>query len=392
MLAWIFGVFGMLLAGLGAGSTIRPTGLASEKHGQPSRVTTIAMCAVGILVWMLSRSGDGGSGWIASAIAFAVGLAVVFADTQNKEPAKADEVGNTSPATVAAMAVPRNKRERKKARQAALEAELVEALELEALLAEAERLEMEEAASRAAAPPDAEPIFESNRALPPGMAAALPAADTTEAPLREAAPSIGVGRTVIIDYCDAKGDHSRRQVTVKRLLDYGDDWAIDAWCHHRRANRTFLLSRVETMFLPDTGEVVDRPLDFLTGILHGPEGEAVARLEDDLTVLVYVARSDGQMLAKERAVIVDYVLANCGDDLAVDANLIEAEIKKFWNGSGTFYTALRRLKDEPTERRMALFHAAEAVMLADGKRKEGEEKALRSVRKLLGLTKIVPAA
>ena len=369
MLAWIFGVIGLLVAGIGVGGTIRPAGLENKRGSRPKRYATISLGIVGIVIWIIS----GGAAIIPGGFAFVVAILAIAFGKKTKAKGKPQDHEVAPQAPIPAYDTP----------QIAIDTKLEELLE------EAERIEAEEATARLAKPANIMPVFEPNRPLPEGMVAELPSIDTNETPPLEDTQGIDVGRTVIIDYLDAKGDHSRRQITVRKILNYGDDWAIDAWCHHRRATRTFLLSRIEAMFLPDTGEVIDRPLDFLTGVLHGPEGKVMARLEDDLTVLVYVARSDGQMRANERVVIVDYVVSSCGDT-SLDTKVIELEIQNFWNGPGAFYAALRRLKDEPIDRRNALFRSAEAVMLADGKRREGEEKAMRSIRKLLGLSKAAP--
>ncbi|MCW8907688.1 MAG: transcriptional regulator [Sedimenticola sp.] len=51
---------------------------------------------------------------------------------------------------------------------------------------------------------------------------------------------------------------SERTVSPQRLTYYRDNWYLDAWCHLRRALRTFALDAVEqARLLPQTAEVVD---------------------------------------------------------------------------------------------------------------------------------------
>ncbi|MBF0305173.1 MAG: hypothetical protein HQL41_05945 [Alphaproteobacteria bacterium] len=269
IVAWVLGVFGWLLAGVGVAGTFRPASFANERGDAPSRIRTIMAIGIGALFVMIGRAGGDGPGWVAAVIAFGLGLTPLIASPRASAASASDSSGAPT--------------------------------ELDVLLADAEQMAMDEARVRASIGAGVDPVFEPFRQMPEGMRAVLPLTDLDEVTVALGdGPTTGVGRTVIIDYRDASGCDSRRQITVKYLVDYGDDHTIEAWCHHRRARRTFLLSRVETMYRPDTGEVIDRPLDFLTGMLNGPERQAIDRLVDDITVLVYVARSDGQMRAPER--------------------------------------------------------------------------------------------
>lgn len=48
-----------------------------------------------------------------------------------------------------------------------------------------------------------------------------------------------------IHYNDFKGNSSQRDVSPQRLTYYRDNWYLDAWCHNRKALRTFSLSRIK---------------------------------------------------------------------------------------------------------------------------------------------------
>lgn len=238
---------------------------------------------------------------------------------------------------------------------------------------------------RAALPPGVDPVFEPNRPLPPGMVAVLPPVDPEHNSYKEGQVyGQAVGRTVVIDYCDAAGNRTRRQVTVKQLIDGGDgDADLFCWCHHRRALRTFRLSRVDAMFRPDTGEVIDRPLDFLTGMVQGPEGEAVALYEDDIIVLTYLAKADRRMIKKERDVILDYLFASYHSPEKLDRAVLDAELKLYDPADMIFRSALRALRDVPIEQKERLANSAEAVMRADGKEHDAEKDAIQILRRVL---------
>lgn len=74
---------------------------------------------------------------------------------------------------------------------------------------------------------------------------------------------------VLIRYKDAKGAASDRVVTVRRLVAIAGEGGmvqidrIVGRCHTRKAERTFLLKRIEGMADPETGEVIDDWRDHL---------------------------------------------------------------------------------------------------------------------------------
>jgi uncharacterized tellurite resistance protein B-like protein len=251
---------------------------------------------------------------------------------------------------------------------------------------EAEADSADEVQQRAALPAGVEPKFEPNRPLPPGMQAVLPPADPEDNHYAEGQIyGKAVGRTVIIDYCDAAGNETRRQVTVKQVIGEGESAEIFCWCHHRRALRTFLFARIQAMYRADTGEVIARPLDFLMGAAQGIEGEAFSLFYDDVIVLVYLAKADLRMVQKERSAIIDYLVSVYHSPDKLDKKVLDTEIKGYAPDLGMFRGALRALRGVPDEHKAALLAAAEAVIMADGRRHESEEDALGSLRRALGV-------
>ena len=60
------------------------------------------------------------------------------------------------------------------------------------------------------------------------------------------------------------GETSRRRVSPQRLTHYRDNWYLDAWCHQRKALRSFALERIEAAKIRETAA---REVDEST--LHG---------------------------------------------------------------------------------------------------------------------------
>jgi predicted DNA-binding transcriptional regulator YafY len=91
-------------------------------------------------------------------------------------------------------------------------------------------------------------------------------------------------RQLVFDYrARATGEASHRRVSPQRLTHYRDNWYLDAWCHQRKALRSFALERIENAKMPETKsrEVAESTLHahFATayGIFAGTP-KAIARL------------------------------------------------------------------------------------------------------------------
>ena len=81
----------------------------------------------------------------------------------------------------------------------------------------------------------------------------------------------------------AAGEHTEREVSPQRLVHYRDNWYLDAWCHLRRALRSFAVDAIEAASLVEqpAREVAEAELDAHVaggyGIFTGPV-RATARL------------------------------------------------------------------------------------------------------------------
>jgi len=114
---------------------------------------------------------------------------------------------------------------------------------------------------------------------PASVAVAAAGADTTLNTVRGA---ISAGERIEFDYLNARGRSQRRTVDPLRLESVDQDWYLRAWCHLRRAVRTFRLDRMDRV--TTTGEPVTD---------HGDRIEIPEALfepsPDDLVVEVEVA-------------------------------------------------------------------------------------------------------
>ncbi|MBL8340320.1 MAG: WYL domain-containing protein [Rubrivivax sp.] len=77
---------------------------------------------------------------------------------------------------------------------------------------------------------------------------------------------------LVIDYRGrTRADVTEREVSPQRLVHYRDNWYLDAWCHWRRALRSFSVDAIERVRVLDERalEVADTELDAVLGAGYG---------------------------------------------------------------------------------------------------------------------------
>lgn len=197
-----------------------------------------------------------------------------------------------------------------------------------------------------------------------------------------------------VRYTAWDGERTERLVTPVRARGRwntrrADMLSIEVRCHARRAERTLYLSRIDTAWDPQTGEVLNPLVDALAARLgvHIDPPTPLERFEDEATVLVHMARSDGRMTAADCGVIADLILARCGTNATQAREEVMEALKRWTVTPQEFRAAARRAaaSDENYDRE-ALVRAAETVIDAGNGRREGnEDAALASLRRALGI-------
>ena len=66
-----------------------------------------------------------------------------------------------------------------------------------------------------------------------------------------------------ITYKAVTGRITKRSIEIVKLETRKNGLYVIAFCYKRKAIRSFKVDRIQTMFLPDTGEVIARPIDYL---------------------------------------------------------------------------------------------------------------------------------
>lgn len=112
------------------------------------------------------------------------------------------------------------------------------------------------------------------------------------------------GLTIILNYIDAEGAESTRQVSCSRLIcEYGSLY-LRAFCHQRRAPRKFRTDRIAGVYDAVTGEHLGPGGDYFAAYLADRVGDGAGEwgllpgqrsaLGAALIVLTFLSRCDGQ--------------------------------------------------------------------------------------------------
>jgi hypothetical protein len=195
-----------------------------------------------------------------------------------------------------------------------------------------------------------------------------------------------------LEYADASGEISARRVIAGRVSPgAGEFFYLEGWCLLRKDWRTFRSDRMLKLMLPPAWTCVVDPTTFLRTYLpqFSPAARAAAKVNpkllcrDGLAVLLYVARSDGDVVpAAERDVIAKYVLAvfqRAG--LAPNDGMI-AEIAAYaetlYPSTQSMEACLSRLERDPGALDLLVPHLT-ALVKADGTYSEQEQLAVATL-------------
>lgn len=239
---------------------------------------------------------------------------------------------------------------------------------------------------------------------------------------RGSGPIVPFHQSLFLCYGNAYGESSRRRITTRSLRRWNDDdVAIWAWCHEHDATRTFLASRVTGLSDLETSEAYPSPGAWLvTQYEEWPEvrdeiehqrllreieeerrreliadREAEAREKREaaerlrlgrlaVLCLVYVAKADGRMDAKERHVIFEFV-----DDLEIfhDTPLgwadVKGRLKKLTCDQEEFLVSMKKLRQAPHDLRERIVSTARELMLEDDEEHPQEHRAVSWLRVMM---------
>jgi len=150
----------------------------------------------------------------------------------------------------------------------------------------------------------------------------LQSTDSWEGGFWEASDPKKLNATLLIDYCDAKGDKTRRGVSVRQFDNDLYGGMVIGHCLLRNATRTFRFDRIKACVDMETGEVVDDIKSYLNDLYEKSPDRLTDLLVSDyidiLKVLYFIAKADGQYMASEKKVIADYLRQLMRDNRLTD--------------------------------------------------------------------------
>lgn len=188
-----------------------------------------------------------------------------------------------------------------------------------------------------------------------------------------------------IDYVDAAGQPSRRLVYIDKLIEsYQGGFAVTAFCTHRNASRTFLLSRIKSFTDASTGEIVGDVEAFLIDAARtSPRFQsdaAVHALTNYVIALSFIARADGSFQKREKVAIAGYVIRQRPE-------ASEEVVLKILNGydpsSTDFQRSLKAIKGAGSVS-ADFWTAVSEIERATKKSNPIKEAVIRTVREKLG--------
>jgi hypothetical protein len=173
----------------------------------------------------------------------------------------------------------------------------------------------------------------------------------------------GINVPVGMTYVDAKGDETKREVGVQKLIRDGELRYIQGFCYLRQACRAFREDRAQEIIELETGEVHASPVSFFDkyGIFNTPRLE---ELQVMLHILIYLAKADRKFCDAEKGFISQFVSGYCKDPQKTSVlNYVDShKVKK-----QDFVDEASKLAHMPEEMVRRILSTAETLTRIDNK-------------------------
>ena len=202
--------------------------------------------------------------------------------------------------------------------------------------------------------------------------------------------SIKLNSLAQITYIDSKGQKSERRITILSVSQtLNDNYIIKAYCHEKKSQRTFRLERIQQLTDMETGEIFENPNQyFIERFQDSPIGmitKIFQELESEILILTFVARADGYLRAKERAIIMNFIIDKSNSDL--DKELLEDEIRRTYCESQDFRDSLKKMSNKTVEYRTQILDLSTDIVNTDKNPDPMELGALELIKRDLKLKK-----
>lgn len=201
-----------------------------------------------------------------------------------------------------------------------------------------------------------------------------------------------------INYIDSSGQESSRLINVIRFWESSSHGCeVDAYCHLRNANRTFLASRITLCVDNTTGEIIDDLLGFLENIYTHSVDASIDRLMNDhrdaIRAVLYVAKADGQLRKPEKLVISE-LLIKLSQDPRIQLHDTDNLLSNVAIPTDKQFTRLLTdgAKEWPIEVKQLVRDASEAIVGTQKTVHTRERSALNEIDTKLNLSRQYPSS
>ena len=155
-------------------------------------------------------------------------------------------------------------------------------------------------------------------------------------------------------YKDAIGNVTRRVIDLQGFM-WEENFYIIAYCHLRNAQRQFSLDRIVSLY-DASGNKIQNPKDYFLALYkQTPKYKtenALKEKTEQLSLLVFLARTDGAMRKNEREIILKYLDSQIQ---CLDLDAVEKRIKSMQCDLRTFNQILKNAQQwQGTEKQMLL--------------------------------------
>lgn len=202
-----------------------------------------------------------------------------------------------------------------------------------------------------------------------------------------------IGQRFGLRYRDQYGEVTMRHVTIRRLrvMDKEENCYIVAFCHLRKAPRTFRIANILYLVCPETGEIEESPYLFLRNyglqqLSFGKgspveENELLSVIMNELHLLAYLAACDGHFHELEQEIMLEYVMARLPYN-SFDIEEMTRLIKRIQPDIAAFNTAIRQLRKLSNTSRTLLFRYAQKLVNADAILSAPEFEAIMAIESI----------
>lgn len=125
-------------------------------------------------------------------------------------------------------------------------------------------------------------------------------------------------------YTDSNGALTNRQIRTKAFVPWLDnDHLVLGFCNYRKANRSFVTSRMDDVFDLETGECIDDIDRYLTEIYEKSDYKKIDEFIDErmsvVECLLYLAKLDGNLTTAQKSLIISYIAETSGVAMVTDS-------------------------------------------------------------------------